>query len=88
MCWPRRSCWRARGVTVHEINRGGDVTYHGPGQLVGYPIFDLRSLQRQRRTHGAGGLCARDGRGFDPALRRLRRAGRADSWADRGLVRD
>jgi len=42
---------KERGIVVHKTSRGGDVTFHGPGQLVGYPIINLRGFKLGIRSY-------------------------------------
>lgn len=43
-CWSAKSILRSIGAEFYHIDRGGDITFHGPGQIVGYPILDLERI--------------------------------------------
>jgi lipoate-protein ligase B len=74
------------GIAVRDVERGGDVTYHGPGQLVAYPILDLRRRGRDVKAHvrqleeAAIRTVARYG------LQAGRRDGLPGVWTDRGKI--
>jgi lipoate-protein ligase B len=74
------------GIEVFEVGRGGGVTYHGPGQLVGYPILDLRPLGKDlhdylRRLEEVLIRCAATFR-----VDAWRRAGLTGVWTERGKL--
>lgn len=74
----------AHGIPVRRIDRGGDVTYHGPGQLVGYPILNVRTLGVRRYVQSLedslldllGGL----------GVRARRKEGCVGIWTNRGKI--
>ena len=71
---------RERGVELFEVERGGDVTFHGPGQLVGYPIVNLRGHKQDlhwylRQVEAGGGREEKKNRNMA-----CRRIGRKRVW--------
>jgi len=77
---------RARGIELHEVGRGGSVTYHGPGQLVGYPIVDLR--RRDLSAHAFVRLLegALIGTLTEFGVQAYARGGLTGVWTDRGKI--
>ena len=63
--------FKPQGIPVFQVERGGDATYHGPGQLVGYPIVLLRDHDVRRHVRGMEEALIRTGRRFGVEGERL-----------------
>jgi lipoyl(octanoyl) transferase len=61
--------YRSQGIEVHETSRGGRVTYHGPGQLVGYPIMQAGDIIAFLRTMESGVIAALKDEGVEAEVR-------------------
>ena len=78
---------KSRGATFHKINRGGDITYHGPGQIVGYPILDLDNfftdIHKYLRFLEEAVILTLKGYGLEPE----RSPGETGVWFDLGTAK-
>jgi lipoyl(octanoyl) transferase len=76
----------ARGYEIYDTDRGGDVTYHGPGQIVGYPVLDLKPDRKDVRKYVASveEVMIRVAAGFGLTAERI--AGRTGVWTPAGKL--
>jgi lipoyl(octanoyl) transferase len=79
---------RQKGVEFYESSRGGDITYHGPGQIVGYPIFNLSAIRRDVvwYVRMLEETMIRATAEFGIAAKRLR--GKTGIWVDHGRTEE